>query len=269
MTERLFGRTVIAEIGVEGQIRRWDGLQINGNVKKERRTSANTADIEIYNLSKDSIVAAKSSGAVLRLYAGYSIPRLLFTGTINPGGAVLEKQGPDRILRVSAKDGGYEYLRARVNKTFKRGVTWREVFDELAAVTGLPLGTVRVPPGRTRRPIVLEGSVEDVMQRLADSTRSEVSIVNSAWQVLPIGEPAPDQAIVVSSRRLFNLVGSPSPQDQGMKIKALLDARYNPGRRIVLESEDYEGDYRIISVDHEFDSGHGAAFFSTMFAEPL
>lgn len=269
MAEQLYGRQVIVEIGVAGELRRWRGLQVTGSVKKGRTSSANTAEVDITNLGPDSIAAAQSEEAIIRVFAGYETQRLLFTGTVNPGGATLEKQGPDRVLSISAKDGGYEYLRSRVNKSFDRGTSWQTVFDEMATATGLPIGNVNVPTGATNEGLVLVGSVRDVMRRLADTVDAEVSIQNQSWQVLPRGEPSADEAVVLSSTRLRNLIGSPSKERGGLKAKALLDGRISPGRRVVLESEEYSGDYRVVDVEHTFDSRMGQEFYSTATLEEV
>lgn len=267
MSERLYGRQVIAEIGVPGQnFRRWEGLRISARVRLGLESSPNSAEIDIYNLTRDSISRAQEKGAAIRLFAGYSTPRLIFAGPINRGGAVMTKQGPDRILSIEAKDGGIAYQAARINKTFDRGMSLQNVFDALAEETGLPLGAVEIPDGaQLTQGVTLTGRVSDALDRLATMTSAEWSIQQGELQFLPRGQTTPDQAVLVSSAPgSRNLIGSPAPGNDGLEVRALLDGRLKPGRRIKLKSDQFEGVYRIRQVEHALDSGWDQPFYSDL-----
>jgi len=267
MSERLYGRKVIVEIGVPGQqFRRWEGLRVAARVRLGIESSPNAADIQIYNLSKDSIAVAQEPGAAVRLFAGYSTPRLIFAGPINRGGAVMSKQGPDRVLGIEAQDGGDRYRAARINKTFDRGMSFQDIFDALAEEVGLPLGVVEIPAGaQLTQSITLAGRASDELDRLALMAGADWSIQQGSLQFIPRGKDAPDQAVLVSSDpAVRNLIGSPSPGNNGMDVRALLDGRFLPGRRIKLESDDFDGVYRIRQIEHALDSGWDQPFYSDL-----
>lgn len=266
MTERLYQRHVIAEIGRPGdEFRRWEGLRVSARVRKDLSGEPNAAEIDIYNLTKDSISLAQERGAMVRLFAGYSVPRMVFAGPINPGGAVMARRGPDRILSLEAQDGGNRHREARVNKTFDRGTSYRDIFDELADITGLPLGAVDVPSGQIDRDVTLTGRVSDVLDRLATTAGADWSFQDGELQFLPRGKGRPDQAILVSSAPGHrNLIGSPAPGADGLEVRALLDGRFIPGRRVRLESGDFTGTYRILQVEHVLDSGWDQSFYSDL-----
>lgn len=267
MAERLFGRQVFAEIGVPGgDFRRWSDLRISARIKKGVSGSPNTAEIDIYNLAPQSIALAQERGAAVRLFAGYSVPRLVFAGPINRDGAQLTKRGVDRVLSIEAQDGGDRYRSARVNVTFDRGTPLADVFSALADATGLPLGAVEVPPGaQLTQGATLTGRASDALDTLALSVGAEWSIQDGELQFLPRGRGRPDEAILVSSHPgSRNLIGEPAPTSDGLSARALLDGRYLPGRRIRLESEQFRGVYLIRQVEHVLDSGWDASFFSDL-----
>ena len=267
MAEELYDRTVYCEIGVPGeQFRRFEDLRISARVRKGSESEPNSAEIDIFNVSADSISSAQDEGAIVRLFAGYSTPRLAFTGSINPGGATQSKDGTDRLLEIEAKDGGRAFRSARINKTFDRGTRLTEVLDEINGEVGLPDGAIEVPEGaELTQGVTLTGPIKDVLPRLNRSLNVEISIQDRTLQVLPPDGVAPDEAILVSSSPPNrNLIGEPRPTDDGLEVTAYLDGRFLPGQRIRLESRRFEGLYRIVSLEHSLDSGWDQAFYSEL-----
>lgn len=263
----LYGRQVALEIGVAGEdFRRWEGLRVAARVKKTPKSSPNAAEIEVYNLSADSIAEAQRDGAIVRLFAGYDVHRLIFAGSINRDGATLKKQGPDRVLSIEAKDGGREYTRKRVNRTYDKGTKISKIVEDLAADTALPQAVIEVDEdAQLTQGVTLTGRISDALDRLAESTAGEWSIQDGELQFLPRGGYTSDQAILVSSAPgSRNLIGSPAPGKDGLEVTALLDGRYLPGRRIRLEAADYQGIYRVRSLEHSLDSGWDQAYYSEM-----
>lgn len=267
MSERLYNRQVFLEIGVPGQqFRRFEDLRISAKVKKTRGGEPNSAEIDVYNVAPDSIAAAQEDGAIVRLFAGYSVPRQIFIGAINPSGAVVKKETVNRVLQIEAKDGGTVYRTARINQTFDRGTDLEQVFDALAQQTGLPLGSVEVPQGaQLTQGVTLTGRVSDALDTLARSLGAEISFQDQALQIIPRDGFAPGEAILLTSEpEGRNLIGAPAPTDDGIELRSLLDGRYLPGKRIKLESAEYNGIYKILSVDHALDSGWDQSFYSDL-----
>lgn len=272
MSEQLYGRTVYIDIGVpDEQFRRFEDLRISARVRKGLEDEPNNAEIDVFNPAEDSIASAQDEDAIVRVFAGYSIARLLFTGSINEGGTVVEKDGADRVMTIEAKDGGKELRQARINKTFDRGTDFEEVLDAIADEIDLPLGAVDVPDGaQLTQGVTLAGPVRGELRRLARSLDADISIQDRRLQVLPSDGMAPDEAIRVSSeapRR--NLIGEPRPGDDGLEVRALLDGRFLPGQRISLESRRYSGLYKIQTVEHNLDAGWDQAFYSDLICQEV
>jgi len=267
MTEQNYNRQVFLDVGVPGgSFRRFEDLRVSARVRKGLEGEPNNAEIDVYNTNEDSISAAQEDGAIVRLFAGYGVPRLIFEGSINRGGAVMKKQGPDRVLSIDAKDGGRQFRQARINETFDRGTDLAEVFDVLADATELPLGAIEIPQGaQLTQGVTLTGRVSDALDRLARSLDVSISVQDQFLQVIPRGGFGPEQAILVSSADgTKNLIGSPSPGSDGLEVRAILDGRFLPGQRISLDSERFNGVYRVISLEHVLDSGWDQSFYSDL-----
>lgn len=265
----LFGRKVILEIGEPGgEARRWDHLRISGRVEKTPGRGPNTCVLEVYNPSAVTVALAQARGVVVRVLAGYDVPRLLFVGTVNRGGAAFERQGPDGVLTIEATDGGRRFQEAHVNESFGREMSLEQVFGVLADRLGVPLGAVRLSDDVRFQGVTLVGPVRNALDELCDSLGVQWSVQDGALQVLADGDDTGEAVVVVSSKN-GNLIGTPTPQDNGLEVTALLDGRLRPGRRFVLESERYNGVYRARDVMHVFDTGWDSAFHTVITAREV
>lgn len=267
---KLFGRKVIVEIGEAGGVaRRFTNLRIAGRVDKSPQSGPNTAVLEIYNPSPDSIALAQTSRAVVRVLAGHDVPRLLFVGTVIRNGARIEQAGPDRILTVEAMDGGRNYQEAHVNESFSSTATMEQVLGALAERLGVQLGAVSVGDNvQFPRGLTLTGPARTVLDELAASIGAQWSIQDGALQVLSDAEDTGEAVVLVSSST-GNLIGTPKVGSEGLEITALLDGRLRPGRRLVLESKNFNGVYRAREVQHVFDAGWDSSFHTTVVAKEV
>lgn len=260
-----FMRQVIVEFGVPGEsARRFTKLRISGEVKKSRGRNANTAAVSIYNPSPDAIAFAQREGTMMRVLAGYEVPRLIFAGDINRGGVELSHDEVDRVLSIEAQDGGRRLREARVDTSFSAEVTAEQVFGTLAKALNVPLGNVRVESdARWPRGLTLSLPARDALDEVCQRLGVRWSIQDGLLQVLPLGEDTGEVAVVVSAAN-GNLIGSPRPLDKGLEITALLDGRIRPGRRFIVESRDYQGTYIATEVKHTFDSGWDTSFYTVI-----
>lgn len=266
-------RVVIIQIGQPGEDgREFRGLRISGRVEKTSGGEPNTATIEIINPSEDSIAAAQEPGAMIRVLAGREREpvRLLFQGDINRGGATYEMSGVDTLLKIEAQDGGRRLRAATVNESFGGEVTGEQIFGVLADSLGVPLGNIDLGESDLRWPrgLAIAGPARSELDHLTRSLGLAWSIQDGALQVLPEGDDTGELAVVVSSAN-GNLIGSPRPGDDGLEVTALLDGRIRPGRRIVVESRQFEGIYRSMEVTHIFDSGWDQNFYSVVVAQEV
>jgi len=258
----LFGRNVILRIGPEGGTGRdFQGFRITFDVRMSRASSPNTAMIEAYNLAAASVALAQGSDTVVELSVGYDVPRLIFRGNPVKNGVRLDRRGLDRVLRIEAQDGGRAYAEGRVAISFSTQSTITQVFDAIGAQLGVPLGTVRLPDGVVfPRALSLAGPARDVLDRLAESTGSQWFIRDGALQFLEADGDTGEQAVVFSAEA-GNLVGSPTPTDDGIEVRALLAPSMRPGKVFEVQSADYNGQYIAGDVQFRGDSGWDTSYY--------
>lgn len=264
----LFGRQVLVEVGVPGQVgRRFSDLRVTFQVKEARTSTPRSATVDIYNPNPDSIAAAQQRGAVARVFAGYDLPRLIFQGDPVKGGVRLDRRGPDRILHLELQDSGRALAERRINVSFATPTTARQVYDAVAAQLGLPAGTIRLPDRELPHGVHLQGRAAEVLDRLARSSGADWFVRDGAVQFVGRGEDTGETALVISSAQ-GNLIGSPAPKEDGaIEVVALLDPSMRAGIPFVLDSLDYRGTYVARSVDFDGDT-HGAAFYMRVTGAP-
>ena len=265
----LWRRQVFVQVGSPSETgKSFAGLRVSFDVKMSRASSPNSATLEIYNVNPASVALAQDSAAEVRLLVGYDVPRLIFVGNPVKNGVRLDRRGPDRVLHIEAQDGGRSYADSRVSVSFTTQTTARQVFDAVAAQMGLPQGTIRVdetlvfPKG-----IVLAGPARDVLDRLADSLGSDWFIRDGALQFVGTGEDTGEAAVVFSAGA-GNLIGSPSPKDGGIQVRALLEPGIRPGKVFKVESEDYTGFYTAGDVQFQGDSGWDTPYYVVVQGKP-
>ena len=258
----LFGRHVILRIGPDGGTgREFEGFRIVFDVKMSRESSPNEAVIECYNLAAASVALAQEPTAVVEVLVGYDVPRLIFRGTPVKNGVRLDRRGPDRVLRIEAQDGGRTYAEGRIAVSFSTQSTITQVFDAISAQLGIPIGTVRLPEGVVfPRSLSLNGPARDVLDRLAEATASQWFIRDGALQFIEAGGDTGEQAVVFSASA-GNLIGSPTPTDEGIEVRALLAPSLRPGKVFEVQSADYSGQYVAGDVQFRGDSGWDQPFY--------
>jgi len=261
----LFGRQVLLTIGPDGgEGRVFQGFRVRFKVSMNRSSTPNSAVIEAFNLNPTSIALAQDPTSVVEVRVGYDVPLLIFRGNPVKDGVRLDRQGTDTVLRIEAQDGGRAYRSARVSVGYSTNTTAQQVFDAVAEQMGLPQGTIRVPADVTfPRGITLNGPARDVLDRLSTSLGCEWFVRDGVLQFVGAGEDTGESAVVFSATA-GNLIGSPTPKDDGkLEVKALLAPSLRPGKVFSVESADYSGLYVADDVEFNGDSGWETPFYVT------
>lgn len=266
----LFGRTVILQVGQPGtEGLSWTGLRVSFNVKKNLGKSANKASIKAYNLAPQSIAKFQEPGAVIRLFAGHEIPRLIAQGNaIRNGVRGPERVGPDRVLTLEIQDGGRKLVTSRLNLTFATETTAEQVFQTVSQELGFPAGFT--PPEfadvRLTQGVTLNGKTSAVLDRLSDMLGADITVRDGALEAIATGGDAGTSAVVLSTanRNLQRIIR----KDKGIECDAILDARIQPGRRFVVDSTEdgsISGIYKARDVSYVGDT-HADEFTMTITA---
>lgn len=266
----LFQRQVVLQIGTANDAgREYTGLRCRFRVEMSRTSNPNTAVIELYNPNKGSVALAQAEGVIVRLLVGYDVPLQIFRGNPVAGGVSLSRQGPDRVLRIEAQDGGRELAAGRVSVSVSTSTSAQQVFDELSDALGLALGSVRVEGGLTlTQGAVLQGKASDVLDDLVRSMGLEWYVRDGALYVGTEGESTGETAVVFSSATK-NLIGTPTRKDGAVEATALISPSMRPGKPFRVESLDITGDFVAEDVVFEGDSGYENPFYVKVTGRPV
>ena len=245
MTQRLFGRQVIVQIGQPGEEgRSWSELRVDFQVDYKTGKSGKAA-IDVYNIGKDGIAAAREKGALVRLLAGYNQPKVIFEGNpLRRNGVELEPTGTDVIMKLQLRDGASTLSTSRVNLTFEDDIKLSEAIKEVTLALGIPRKAIRlaadpVLPAGT----VLKGPAREVLNVLLTSEQDEWHINRGGLQVLDRSKTTTEEAVVFSSKT-GNLIGNPRKKSaRVIEITGLLEGSIRPGRRFLVESLREDGSF--------------------------
>jgi len=244
----IFGRTVVLDLGQAGAPgKRYNENRVAFRVDHKKGGEPSTATIQLWN-PLPALLSILDAGPfpTARLLVGYgdalapaapTIPRQIYLGDIVKNGLRVSKQGPDRIVTVTCKDGGKKVQQTNLNLVFATPVTYAQVIAAAAAQAALPVGSIVVPPTTLPHGGAFVGNMRTIFNRIARSTNTDWMIRDGVLYFAPRGAPVVLGFVPVFSATRGNLIGSPTKKDKGaVEVKALIDAGLRPGGSFVLES---------------------------------
>lgn len=215
----------------------------------------NTAIIDIFNLSQDTINRFRRSQSVV-LNAGYEGDTgTILTGTIDESRAfweVARGSGNERILRLEANDAMGRWLNTTISKTYKPGIKASQVIADMLNTFGLEIGSFRVPNDLTyQNGKTFSGSLRTALRQVVADTGASLSINNGAVFILP---PGVGNRIAFVLNSDTGLVESPerieTEEGEFWRVKSLLNYRFKPNTIIKVESINVKGFFRIVKGEH-------------------
>ena len=247
MTERIFDRQVIVSLDdVE-----YTDFRIDFDVTKTLGSEANEATIELYNVPFDdgAVKRAQRRETLIRLFAGYDAPALIFQGNPIKGGVSYERNEADVVLKMEAKDGYRQYKDTRLNVSFETGTSFADIAETIAEQMGVPVGTIDVPERKSlTQGVVLTGGPETVLRRLAETIDGHASVQDGRLQILPKSRTNSNSGPRYATE-LGNLI-TYSDTDDGIKLTVLLDATLNPGDRFQMDHPEQSGVFKARKITY-------------------
>jgi len=232
-----------------------DKFEIDFRVPFDDDDEPNISEIEIYNLSKDSINAI-GKGQNIILNAGYEGD----VGTILQG--TIEKcetrwESVDKITKLTVGEGSSQWLTAHVGKTFKPGITSTAILKDLAGQFGMELGDFKLENDKTYpRGRSVSGMLQSVIRQIVQETGSKFYISNGKIYIRPWSKGNETGFLLNSDT---GLIESPQPFEEqstdgdtkhGYKVKMLLNHRINVDSIIRIESKTVTGNFRVQKGTH-------------------
>jgi len=193
------------------------------------------ADIQLYNLSNDSVSKVLSRDATITLRAGYAdnIDKL-FVGKIK--NVMKERRGPDIVTRIIARSGSE--TSTVVNKSLGVNTSVIQCIRECTEAMGYPL-TINdadfsdLPP--YPRGVVLSGDPRTKLDELAQTHKFSYVIDSGKIVVSKNTGYVSGSPIVISQDT--GMEGIPEITESGCDVTVRLNPKLKIGRRIEIKSE--------------------------------
>ncbi|SEP41564.1 hypothetical protein [Pseudomonas sp. Snoq117.2] len=255
-----------------------DGLNMSFDVSRsaDNKRGGNSAAIEVWNLSAEHRNRLNGSFLTVKLEVGYETTglKVLVQGEVTESGT--RDQGPDKVTQLVLGEGYVAVNHGRIKATtVGPGRTVADAFSEIlkqmpGIARGPWIGTNLNNPlvrGHTLRP----GPVRDQLNALAQTYGIEYSIANNVLTLTDRGKATNSQAEAPLLTPDTGLVGSPfrvaldsskSTKDKtrkfGIQARILCDASIYPGQLVKLESEQFNGFFRVYTARYfgEMDSNN-------------
>lgn len=223
-------------------------------------------------------------GVPVQVEAGYlSNTSVLFSGDLRE--VASKRGGTDWKTTLSGDDGGRAYREARISASFRAGASIGSIINQCCTAMGVGTGNAanfQAPaqiagfgstlPG----PMVFDGSAADALKRVLSSVGLTWSIQRGALQIAQKGQPLDLSAILLSPTT--GLLDSPEasidssvslgnpqqfaagaalkpktvkPKDPHLiKLKTMLIPGLVPGRKITLQSAEFNGGYYLTECEY-------------------
>jgi hypothetical protein len=242
------------------------------------------ATIEIFNLSPNTRQEIESTNGIVVLEAGYEdSEKIIFSGQILRSST--EKRGPDIVTTLLCKDGYTPLNGIRYSKSFARGSTYGEIFNDVVAEfanngissanNGIILNEVSAPIEFSPEELTLEkswvfsGYLRQALDKLCTEFNYRWQIVHSRLYIYPVDYPEMVGQVILDKNNIITIqefqdsttTTSTDSQAGGLEVKLFLEGDIDITKILVVEPDDdpqsrfsrLAGNYRIIEVKHVCD----------------
>jgi hypothetical protein len=237
-------------------------LHISFTVEKSSDRQPNSSSVKVYNLGSERR-GSLSENSDIELRAGYQDE----FGTIFYGQSeriFTEVQDVDVITSIESKDRGDSYRGATVSHSFAQQTpvitVLRYALEQMAIGEGnlsQVESQIQLSDGSTsyQSGIALTGRARDVVNRIITTAGFRWSIQDGVLQVRSGSQPTNTRAIRLAPGR--GLIGSPTRETGNQRnrppkilCRAHLMPSIYPGRVVVLESAEIEGNFSVDRVKY-------------------
>lgn len=238
----------------------FDITKTSNNKKKN-----NSAAIEIYNLSDDTLKKLETDYLACEFYCGYEdigINRLLSGEVVQIS---TRKAGADKITQILLGEGYVALNAQKLAATVPPGKTVGDVIEEIrkqmpGVVRGIFAGTNLSNPVIHGYP--LHGTPKQMLDELCDTYNIDYYIDQGTLNISDSGgltQNARSRAFVLNKRTglvdipfysapVVKTVKGSKQRKKGMNFKALLNTEIVPGAIVKVESDTINGYYKVTSA---------------------
>jgi len=279
---QLFNRSYRLIVGNKdgGNAIEFSDLQCVFSVDKSNETHADTCELNIYNVSKESINNFLIEENIVELYAGYGDDiQPIFIGQIDV--ASVELNGADLVVKLMFSDGRVSMIETTVDKNFPAGTTLDAVLKELSTDMGFAYssnnGTYPAGTGLTYvypRGISVSGNVKQWIDTTIKGHDITYFVSNKVAYAVPVNAPVGSEVANLFTSET-GLIGSPNKKNvtskvnkkkkskdvrEGVEFRTLLAGDVAVGTLVKVESKFVNGIYQVTKVKHSGDYRGGSWF---------
>jgi hypothetical protein len=253
-----------------------EGLRVVFSIEKTLGKEPNTCTCSIFNFAKETRAELQKKPLTVRISAGYDgEAKQLFTGDLTY--AESHRVGADYETKMTIGDGERAYRYARVNRSFRAGATTRDAMEAIVGSMGLKmpksLDDAKEMISQLASGGSFHGPSQKELSRLLKQHGMGWSVQDGRLQVQRENDVRSDEAILVSQDT--GLVGVPTfgpPKKKKstptLTFKMLLYPELTPGGKVLVQSADINGTFKVERVRHTGDT-HGPEMTSEVEARPV
>lgn len=282
MAAELFGRYLRVKAGGLDA----SGLNASFHIVKSLDPNPNGAEIRIYNLKESNRQLLHNLPTVpVEVILGYTglnpinpIPTsvdaesLLFKGDARE--VFSTKEGPDWVTVLRIGDGLKACKNNRLLKSYKEGIPIKTIITDIInafqvdnkdALAKIAAGAYTNSMETVLSNYVVSGQVNKELEKILKKANLSHSVQDNVLTILGDIETTNTDAIVLSPQT--GLIGSPEPgvgekKKNLLKIKALIQPKLSPGKKIILQSARFKGVYKIHKAVYQ-----GSAFDNNWYVD--
>jgi hypothetical protein len=211
-------------------------LRVTFSVEKDIFGIPNLCKASIYNLSESTRSRIDEEYTKIIINAGYEGKQsLVFAGNIMYPNHRRNNQG-DIITDIICGDGHFAYTTSFYNNTINKGMSRKDVFEDVAKQMNLKVGDLKGfedGPASTGG-FALSGPNKTILDNQANDAGVYWSIQNEEIITVPIKGSIGGDVVVFN--QINGMIGSPIITEIGISLDVLLNARLRPGSLFKVES---------------------------------
>lgn len=247
-------------------------LHIAFSIEKSTSETANTARIQVWNLSPENLKVLDTEDCVIELQAGYkSHVALILVGNVVT--SVTQADGADRVTEIEVVDGRVALRDTYLSLSYNGKTETKPLFDTIAAEMGVSVvysaGCIfpSLPNGYS-----FIGAAKDALSKLCQASGLTWSIQNGILQIRLPNEPvsakayllSPDTGLLDVPKRITLAPETDSSKDAastnnqiGYEVRYLLNGAIGVNDYVRLESKAVRGYFRVYKLTMDGDNLQG------------
>lgn len=239
-----------------------DDLAFDFEVPFEDSDELTTATVNAYNLSEATRNSIRKGDPVI-INAGYEGDiGVIFVGQIS--GLSHKHSTTDWTTKITATEALDEWLNAKVNKTYTKAITARDLLNDLLNIFGIEIGTCELAENKEYpRGRVCVGAVRDVVRDIVMNDCKSRFLIRNGRIIINNPRDGVNRGYVLSAetgllrnddqKDVIKIENQPTMEDEQQTVvrDCLLNYHIGAADIIRIESLDLNGDYIVVKGSHK------------------